>query len=826
MAEFWENLKNGKDCIVEIPKERWDYRDYYDPDPDKPGATYGKWGGFIDDADKFDSLFFNIAPREAELIDPQERLFLETVWETVEDAGYTRAGLAGQKVGIFVGVMYGQYQLYGAEAGARGGAPGSSYASVANRVSYCFNFQGPSIALDTMCSSSLTAVHLACESIQRGECAVTIAGGVNIASHPNKYLQLSQGKFLSGAGRCRSFGAGGDGYVPGEGVGAIMLKPLRKALADRDHVYAVIKGSSINHGGKTNGYTVPNPNAQAELIGDAIRQAKVDPRTISYIEAHGTGTSLGDPIEITGLMKAFREYTPDRQFCAIGSAKSNIGHLESAAGIAGITKVLLQMRHKQMAPSIHSETLNPHINFVESPFYVQRELSDWLPPVLVENGLEKKYLLRAGISSFGAGGANGHLILEAYEAPDRDPKPAGEPRIIVLSAQNQDRLKVTATNLLAFLEKPARAVKVQSDKIDISDLAFTLQVGREPMEERLALVVESLAELKEKLGGYCRGDLAAENVYHGNITDGFARQSVIQGNPGAEFLKMIIAERDYPKIAQLWVLGIPVAWESLTPEAGPAVRRISLPTYPFARERHWISDRIAAVPRRGAGIELHPLIDSNESTLEEQCYRKEFTGNEFLVKDHIIGGKQVLPGAVYLEMARLAGELAMRRAHKVKRITNTVWIRPVTLEEGSREIYIGLYPERDNVAYEISSSYGDGERIIHAQGRIIYGNEDSGIPETEMIDIEAIKGRAAIHNSGAECYREFQALGFEYGNSFQTIRELYCSETESLSRLELAAELEPEYPKYGLHPSIIDGALQTVSGSSGIGEMAYNCLLP
>ena len=271
---------------------------------------------------------------------------METVWETVEDAGYTRAGLGGQTVGVFVGVMYGQYQLFGMDPG--GGIPGSSYASIANRVSYCFNFQGPSIALDTMCSSSLTAIHLACDSIRKGESDLAVAGGVNVSIHPHKYLMLSHSKFFSSDGRCRSFGAGGDGYVPGEGVGAVLLKPLRKAVTDGDHIYAVIKGSSINHGGKTNGYTVPNPNAQAQLIGDAFKRAKVNPRTISYIEAHGTGTSLGDPIEITGLMKAFREYTPDRQFCAIGSAKSNIGHLESAAGIAGITKVLLQMRHKQL----------------------------------------------------------------------------------------------------------------------------------------------------------------------------------------------------------------------------------------------------------------------------------------------------------------------------------------------------------------------------------------------------------------------------------------------------------------------------------------------
>ncbi|MEW8987767.1 MAG: polyketide synthase, partial [Bacillus sp. (in: firmicutes)] len=368
IQEFWYNLRNGKDCITEIPKDRWNHSLYFDEDKNKLGKTYSKWGGFIEGVDQFDPLFFNISPREAEMMDPQERLFLECVYETLEDAGYTREtlslhqsfGLEGN-VGVYVGVMYEEYQLYGAQEQIQGRpvALTGSQSSIANRVSYFCNFHGPSMAVDTMCSSSLTAIHLACQSLQRGGCELAIAGGVNVSIHPNKYLMLGQGKFVSSKGQCESFGEGGDGYVPGEGVGAVLLKPLSKAIADGDHIYGIIKGSTINHGGKTNGYTVPNPNAQAEVIQRAFKEAKVDPRTISYIEAHGTGTSLGDPIEIVGLSKAFQEYTKEKQFCAIGSAKSNIGHCESAAGIAAVTKVLLQLKHRKLVPSLHSEVLNP-----------------------------------------------------------------------------------------------------------------------------------------------------------------------------------------------------------------------------------------------------------------------------------------------------------------------------------------------------------------------------------------------------------------------------------------------------------------------------------
>ncbi len=392
LGEFWENISNGRDCIIEVPKDRWDHSKYYDSNKNNTKKTYSKWGGFIHGVDEFDPMFFNISPREAELMDPQERLFLETTWHTIEDAGYTKKELWERKVGVFVGVMYGHYQLFAAEELLKGNeiAPWGIYASIANRVSYSLNLSGPSMAVDSMCSSSLTAIHLACDSIRKEECELALAGGVNISVHPSKYIFLSQLRFMSSDGKCRSFGEGGDGYVPGEGVGAVLLKPLDKAIEDNDNIYAIIKGSALNHGGKTTGYTVPSPNAQAEVILKALKQSGVNPRTISYIEAHGTGTSLGDPIEIAGLMKAFEVFTKDKQYCSIGSVKSNIGHLESAAGIASISKVLLQMRNKKLVPSIHSDKLNPNISFKDSAFYVQHKLEDWINPVLIENGIKKR----------------------------------------------------------------------------------------------------------------------------------------------------------------------------------------------------------------------------------------------------------------------------------------------------------------------------------------------------------------------------------------------------------------------------------------------------
>ncbi|MEL7147468.1 MAG: beta-ketoacyl synthase N-terminal-like domain-containing protein, partial [Bacteroidota bacterium] len=494
LEEFWQNLSQGKDSVTEVPLERWDHSRYFDADKTKAGKTYSKWGGFINGADEFDPLFFNISPKEAELLDPQERIFLQCAYETIEDAGYSRKSLSNGNtegnVGVYVGVMYEEYQLFGAQETQKGNniALFGNPSSVANRVSYFYNFNGPSMAVDTMCSSSLTAIHLACQSIQNGDCKAAIAGGVNLSIHPNKYLLLAQGRFVSSKGRCESFGIGGDGYVPGEGVGAVMLKPLSQAIADGNHVYGVIKGTSLNHGGKTNGYTVPNPKAQAKVIDQAYQRAQIDPRTVSYVEAHGTGTSLGDPIEITGLNKAFGHYTKDLEFCAIGSVKSNIGHCESAAGMAGLTKILLQLKHQQLVPSLHSETLNPNIDFSKSPFRVQQELTPWTRPVVGQNGSAKEYLRRAGLSSFGAGGANAHLIVEELEqkTPSRSNEKLPEPVLVLLSAKNEDRLKVLAQRLIHALD---HGHFVNGDLVDI---AYTLQVGRDALDARVAMVVTSI----------------------------------------------------------------------------------------------------------------------------------------------------------------------------------------------------------------------------------------------------------------------------------------------------------------------------------------------
>jgi acyl transferase domain-containing protein/thioesterase domain-containing protein/acyl carrier protein len=617
---FWANLEAGRDCIDRLPGDRWDPAEY--GDAERP------FGGFLSAIDRFDARFFHISPREAGLLDPQERLFLECAWAAFEDAGYTRQRLSpgddgGAAVGVFVGVMYEEYQLYGAQETLRGNALAlsGSASSIANRVSHVFDLTGPSMAVDTMCSSSLTAIHLASASLQRGECRMALAGGVNVSAHPNKYILLRQGKFVSSTGRCRSFGEGGDGYVPAEGVGAVLLKPLRDAEADGDRIYGVIKASAVNHGGRTNGYTVPNPTAQAAVVSRALDAAGVPPRAISYVEAHGTGTSLGDPIEIAALTRAFGD-TSRTQRCAIGSVKSNIGHCESAAGVAGLTKVLLQLRHRTLVPSLHSEAVNPNIDFANSPFEVQRNTGHWRRPVI--DGEE--YPRTAGLSSFGAGGANAHLVIAEYEPPPLQPREDG-PALIVLSARDRERLRVQAGRMRDALRDSRGASE------GLAAIAYTLQTGRERMEERLAFVAESTADVATKLEAFIAGSPA--KLFAGGRGD---RDEVAApfGDTFDATVERWIADRNFTRLAELWALGVPVDFGRLYGSDKP--RPVGLPSYPFARDRCWFTAASGSpVPREGATPAITPR-ESPPALAPAEAFPPAMVFREVLVEERVTAG--------------------------------------------------------------------------------------------------------------------------------------------------------------------------------------------
>ncbi len=593
LEDYWQNLKNGKDCIVEISKDRWSLDGFFNSHQEEAiaqGKSYSKWGGFIEGFAEFDPLFFGISPKETMNLDPQERIFLQSCWELFEDAGYSKESLAAKfkgKVGIFVGITKTGFALYGPELWKDNELtfPHTSFSSVANRVSYFFNLNGPSMPIDTMCSSSLTAIHEACEHLLRNECEMAVAGGVNLYLHPSNYVELCAQRMLSPDGKCRSFGEGANGFVPGEGVGALLLKKLSKAIQDKDQIHALIRSTSINHGGKTNGYTVPNPVAQRDLVRAALDKAGVSARSVSYLEAHGTGTELGDPIEITGLTQAFQKDTMDTGFCAIGSVKSNLGHLEAAAGIAGVTKVILQMKHKALVPSLHARSLNQNINFNKTPFFVQQSYTEWKRPLIECDGKQKEFPKIAGISSFGAGGANAHIILEEYIS-EKLHEQVGiilsppDAVIIVLSAKSQDHLKKYANKIKAFVD-------LADPRIALEDLAYTLQRGRTGMEERIGFITSSNQHLIQKLQEIIDHYGDAKGVYFGHSKrDKNTLTALIKDQDSSSMLDGLIAKREDEKIVELWVKGLNVDWDKLYKGRQP--QRISLPTYPFSKESYWI----------------------------------------------------------------------------------------------------------------------------------------------------------------------------------------------------------------------------------------------
>lgn len=630
LDELWDNLVQGKDCIETIPDVRFNQRMHNE-------FTKKYRSGFIDDVDRFDSMFFNISPREAEIMDPQERHFLEVAWEAIEDAGYypetLTQGNESRNIGVFVGAVWNMYQMIGVEEKVAGNnvTPNSFFWSIANRVSYWMNFTGTSLTLDTACSSSLTAVYLACEAINNGNCSAAIVGGVNLDLHQSKWdIDWAGGVgALSKDGVCRTFGKGANGYVPGEGVGALLLKPLDKAIKDGDNIHGVIKSAAVNHGGKTSGYLVPNPHAQAKLIQAALEKGKIDARSIGYIEAHGTGTELGDPVEISGLTNAFKDYNVENESCSIGSIKTNIGHLEAAAGIVGVQKVLLMMKHTQLVPSLHSSQLNEFIDFKNSPFYVEQSLEAWKTKEV--DGVS--FPLRAGISSFGAGGANAHVIIEKYEAlvQNKDDE-TSEPSVLIfpLSARNEDQLREMAVRLRNYIQHNLNQASA-SLQLRLNDISYTLKIGRKSFDYRLAIIAGTKEELLEKLNLFVEGK-KGEGIILGQRQNAEGITKLLNRKEKDEFINLLSQSQDPQKLAQIWVDGLLNDWQGI--QGQKEGRRISLPTYPFADKRHWIGkSKIATIPALSQSGNSQSAPPQTSPTIIEEEFSKLYYSHDWEKSD-------------------------------------------------------------------------------------------------------------------------------------------------------------------------------------------------
>ncbi|WP_232001809.1 type I polyketide synthase [Mycobacterium sp. 852014-52450_SCH5900713] len=492
-AAFWRELSEGVDAISEVPSDRWDADAFYDPDPSVPGTSVTRRAGFLPEVDEFDFGFFGISPRESAQMDPQQRLILEVAWEALEDAGQVPERLAGSDTGVFVGIATTDYanlrgnqmQLVDAYTGT-----GNALSIAANRLSYFYDFHGPSMAIDTACSSSLVAVHLACRSLRDGECGVALAGGVNVILSPALMINFSKAKVMAPDGRCKTFDAGADGYVRGEGAGMVVLKPLSRALADNDPIYAVIRGTAINQDGRTNGLIAPNRRAQEAVVAAAYRRAGLSPGTAQYVEAHGTGTFLGDAMEANALGTVLADGRPPGSQCLVGSVKTNIGHLEAAAGVAGLIKVALALQHKEIPPSLNFAEPNPEIPFDSLPVRVATTLTPW-----PKNGGRAV----ASISSFGMGGTNAHAVLT--EAPQARAATAERGT----APDRAELLPISARSPEALVALAERYESALASGVALADLCYTAGVRRGHYEHRLSVVADSPAAMSEALDAYRHG---------------------------------------------------------------------------------------------------------------------------------------------------------------------------------------------------------------------------------------------------------------------------------------------------------------------------------
>jgi len=773
VTEFWQHLANGDDLVEEV--SRWNM-----------SAINGtcKHGGFIRDITTFDPLFFSISGIEAEYMEPQQRIFLEEAWKALEDAGYAGKAIDGQHCGVYVGCAAGDYLDLNCPDGYPAQAFwGNMNSLVPTRISYFLDLHGPAIAVDTACSSSLVAVNMACQALWNGEIDMSIAGGIYIQCSPRLYIAGSDIGMLSPTGRCSAFDDGADGFVPAEGAGVVILKRLSDAQADGDNIYGVIRGIDVNQDGTTNGITAPSANSQQRLLQNVYDGFQIDCENIQMIDAHGTGTKLGDPIEFRALTNAFRHYTDKQSFCALGSSKSNTGHTQMAAGITSLIKVLLALKYKKIPPTLHFKNINTNIDLENSPFYINTELKDWQ----VKPGQKR----RAAISSFGVSGTNVHAVIEEAPTVEGSTRRTKQ-RLIVLSAETNAKLQQQAEQLVKFCQEHTNA--------DIANVSYTLLLGRKHFSKRLALFAGNVRDLYVAL-------------------ESWLNQGVVRD--------VDIEDQNCAAVAQAFTQGKDVDANCLFTDG--RYRRISLPTYPLEREHYWLGeDSPFLIARKNIDVN-QPTTQSETIGLsksetepeplpvqlcslegDESHYQVTFSGAEFFLRDHKVQGNLILPGPIYLELANVAyskiksqkssNELAIR-------LRNIVLMRPLAVNDAPVNTHI-TFTGGDTNQFEIYSENpvtSKDEPLTHCRGEI----QKIIRPKTLSIALNAmLESHQKKALSSKQFYTKFGALGISYGPAFQGFQSIYTKPGSVLAQINLPNLVSATLPHYEIHPILVDNALQ------------------
>lgn len=759
--EFWDTLNEGKNVITKIPRDRWNIEEVSSGLNEEVKERI-KWGGFIDGVDEFDPEFFNITPKEAEIMDPQQRLLMTYVWKALEDAGYSKESLSGTDTALIIATGSSNYNklIYNNNLSETFFGTTAMVPSVGpNKMSYFLDVHGTSMPVETACSSSLVAINKAISEIRNGATKLAVVGGINVLATPDLFISFGKAGMLSKDGKCKTFSKDANGYVRSEGVGMIVLKELKEAEKDGDNIYGVIKGSAVNHGGNANTFTSPNPNAQEKVINAALKDADVDPSTITYIEAHGTGTSLGDPIEINGLKMAFNNYNNNKNiedsknnYCGIGAVKSNIGHTELAAGIAGIIKVILQFKYKTLVKSLYCDEVNPYIKLNNSPFYIVNNNKFW-DRLLVDG---REIPRRAGVSSFGFGGVNAHVILEEYvNNKKNDYYKLSHDNIIVLSAATNSALNKEIVNLYKHIQE-----NDYSDK-DLINISYTLQIGRTEMERRIGFVVNSINDLKDKLAELINNNHLEEKFYYVP-----KKEKLI--NPVSENLNSI-------EVLNFWLKGNKINWNELY--NNKKINKLSLPTYPFDYEKYWINKDC-------------------EKTFEITIYKDDFE-----IKDHVVNNKIIVPAVKIIESIYEGFNKYTNSSFKGLSINNICFRKSIEVQNSDICMRFTI-SKINNTEYKFMINY---LQDLIAEGTLTNISEaDEHIEVSNIINEHKYK-EINIDN----IYEDFANLNIEYGTTFKTINKIYKNNStiicNVLNRLQNNKEKD-------INIQMIDGVLQSICG--------------
>ncbi|MBO3791850.1 SDR family NAD(P)-dependent oxidoreductase [Bacillus amyloliquefaciens] len=821
--EYWDLLLQGKEFIRDIPLNR---KKDADQSLKNSGTKYSKDAAYtkiayMDEIDKFDCDFFSILPNEAKLIDPRQRLFIETAWNALEDGGYGGGKLCGTNTGVYIGLSSDGSNEYfrllekGDQSLLGLATAGNIKSVIASRLSYILDFKGPAMVIDTACSSSLVALHTACQAIRNKDCDMALAGGVNIKVFPKtiEESRLNIGNSSSDFA-VRTFDDSADGTNSGEGVAAVLLKPLAQAIRDHDQIYAVIKGSAVNQDGSSVGITAPNAAAQEQVIVDAWKNAKIDPKTITYIEAHGTGTKLGDPIEINALQRAFRKYTDRKQFCAVSSVKTNIGHLDSLAGIAGLIKAVMALKHKKIPPSLHFKVPNRNINFHESPVYVNDSVSAW----------ESSGVYRCGISSFGLSGTNCHVILEEAPAVEKVDQSVLSEHIFTVSARTKTSLAHLLTDHIDYLKR-------ETD-VNLGDICYTANTGRLPNKYRLAMVISSVAELLEKLEFLSCSEWKTyreKNIYFQSITNQtkFIGKTHTDSVQNTQTIKNVIQRvrqdvsnipiSDLHILCEMYCDGANINFEDLYSEMN--FQKVSLPTYKFSGKRLW-AELVADGP---SADEKKQSLLSNLAvqSLNLEVYISHLNVTDYwFLNEHKVNDSYVIPGTVYIETAREAGRKYFGEPVGIllKDVTFSNQLKVKANEV--KEVHTIIKKKDSVLEFSVISKTGD-KWIKHAEA--VIAKEE---PVRETYDIEDLKksfnsvyviqrNNHPLTEINTDEYKSVYHIEdtnrpesiVQVGGRWKCTNAIYRDDDRLLCELELPKEYESDFVQFSLHPAMMDCAV-------------------